>query len=142
MKPSARSGAKLRLVATGQTKSGRQSVELPAAAPDPSFIRDSYSSTALAGIIDRPVHASTGRFTAGLSPMMLISAYVLIEIRPDGQYPITLMRLRCKDRDRHSVVIGCDAVSGYKRETGPSVRARQLAIGNSSRGALRSKAVT
>jgi len=76
MKPSAKSGAKLRLVATGQTKSGRHTLESPAAAPDPSYIRDSYSSTALAEIIDRAVHAATARFTAGLSPMMLINAYM------------------------------------------------------------------
>jgi len=45
-------------------------------APDSSFIRDSYSSTAIAEIIDRSVHAATARFTAGLSPMVLISAYL------------------------------------------------------------------
>ena len=38
-----------------------------------------------------------------------------------GQCPIKLMRLRCKDRDRHSAVIGCSAVNGRKRETGRSV---------------------
>jgi polyhydroxyalkanoate synthase len=44
--------------------------------PDPSFIRDSYASTALAEIIDRSVHAATARFTVGLSPMALIGAYM------------------------------------------------------------------
>ena len=39
------------------------------APPEPSFVRDSYASTALAEIIDRSVHATTARFTAGLSPM-------------------------------------------------------------------------
>jgi len=44
--------------------------------PDPEFIRDSYSSTALAEIIDRSVHGAMARFTAGLSPMALASAYL------------------------------------------------------------------
>jgi len=48
----------------------------PMAPPDPSFIRDSYASTALAEIIDRSVHAATARFTVGLSPMALIGSYV------------------------------------------------------------------
>ncbi len=73
----AEKSAKLKLVAIGPSrKPARHSAELPAAAPDPSFIRDSYSSTALAEIMDRSVHAATARFTAGLSPMMLISAYM------------------------------------------------------------------
>ena len=38
--------------------------------------RDSYSSTALAEIIDRAVHAATARYTAGLSPMMLVGAWM------------------------------------------------------------------
>ncbi|HVO88482.1 MAG TPA: alpha/beta fold hydrolase [Casimicrobiaceae bacterium] len=38
--------------------------------------RDSYSSTALAEIIDRAVHATTARLTAGLSPITLIGAYL------------------------------------------------------------------
>jgi polyhydroxyalkanoate synthase len=42
---------------------------------EPSFVRDSYSTTALAEVTDRAVHATTARFTAGLSPMMLIGAY-------------------------------------------------------------------
>jgi polyhydroxyalkanoate synthase len=51
--------------------------ELPSmAAPDPSFLRDSYASTALAEIIDRSVHAATARFTTGLSPMALMGAYL------------------------------------------------------------------
>ena len=44
--------------------------------PDPSFIRDSYASTALAEIIDRSVHAATARFTVGLSPMALMGSYM------------------------------------------------------------------
>ena len=46
------------------------------APPEPSFVRDSYASTALAEIIDRSVHATTARFTAGLSPMALMGAYM------------------------------------------------------------------
>ena len=38
--------------------------------------RDSYSSTALAEIIDRAAHAALARFTAGLSPMALSGAYL------------------------------------------------------------------
>jgi poly[(R)-3-hydroxyalkanoate] polymerase subunit PhaC len=38
--------------------------------------RDSYSSTALAEIIDRASHASIARFTAGLSPMAIAGAYL------------------------------------------------------------------
>jgi len=37
--------------------------------------RDSYSSTALAELNDRWLHATLARFTAGLSPMMLVGAY-------------------------------------------------------------------
>ncbi len=44
--------------------------------PEPSFIGDSYASTAFAEIVDRSVHAATARFTAGLSPMALIGAYM------------------------------------------------------------------
>jgi polyhydroxyalkanoate synthase len=54
----------------------RRSAPLPPASAEPSFIRDSYSSTALAETIDRSVHAATARFTAGVSPMMLLGAYV------------------------------------------------------------------
>jgi hypothetical protein len=52
------------------------------------------------------------------APITTASSCVLIRIRPDGQCPIKLMRLRCKDRDRHSAVIGCSAVNGCKLETG------------------------
>ena len=44
--------------------------------PEPSFMRDSYASTAFAEVIDRSVHAATARFTAGLSPMALVGAYI------------------------------------------------------------------
>jgi polyhydroxyalkanoate synthase subunit PhaC len=51
---------------------------VPAAVPlpPPAFERDSYASTALAEIVDRSVHAATARFTAGISPMALASAYL------------------------------------------------------------------
>jgi polyhydroxyalkanoate synthase len=38
--------------------------------------RDSYSSTAIAEIIDRAAHATLSRFTAGLSPMAIAGAYL------------------------------------------------------------------
>ena len=44
--------------------------------PEPSFIADSYASTAFAEIVDRSVHAATARYTAGLSPMAVIGAYM------------------------------------------------------------------
>ncbi len=46
------------------------------AAPEPSFIRDSYAATAFADVVDRSVHAATARFTAGLSPMAMMGAYM------------------------------------------------------------------
>jgi len=65
--------AKLRAVATlSRTKQAPGRVE----PPEPSFIGDSYASTAFAEIVDRSVHAATARFTAGLSPMALIGAYM------------------------------------------------------------------
>ena len=48
----------------------------PQPATPPEIERDSYSSTALAEIIDRAVHATTARLTAGLSPITLIGAYL------------------------------------------------------------------
>ena len=63
---------------------------------------------------------------------------VLIGIRRDGQCPIKLMRLRCKDGDRHSAVIGCGAVNG--RSAKPAVqsglvnwRSRPILLKNSIR---------
>ncbi len=43
---------------------------------DPSFMRDSYASTAFADVVDRSIHAATARFTAGLSPIALADAYL------------------------------------------------------------------
>ncbi len=59
-------------------------VELPAqtsafrtATPPPdAMVRDSYASTALGELIDRALHASVARFTAGLSPAALAEAYL------------------------------------------------------------------
>ena len=53
-----------------------KAVAVPIPPPEPSFIGDSYASTAFAEIVDRSVHAATARFTAGLSPMALIGAYM------------------------------------------------------------------
>jgi polyhydroxyalkanoate synthase len=42
---------------------------------EPEFLRDSYGSTAFAEVIDRSLHASMARFTAGLAPMTIAGAY-------------------------------------------------------------------
>jgi polyhydroxyalkanoate synthase len=42
---------------------------------EPELLRDSYGSTAFAEVLDRSLHAGIARFTAGLAPMTLISAY-------------------------------------------------------------------
>lgn len=44
-------------------------------APDPSFLRDSYSSTAFAETMDRSLDAAIARYTTGLSPMAQMAAY-------------------------------------------------------------------
>jgi len=73
----ARPGARGALVPFPRQKAAPPRAPLPAIPPpDPSFIRDSYASTALAEIIDRSVHAATARFTVGLSPMALMGAYM------------------------------------------------------------------
>jgi len=43
---------------------------------DTSLIRDSYSATAAAEVLDRSFHAGLARFTAGISPAALTNAYV------------------------------------------------------------------
>ncbi len=48
---------------------------VPAAAPDPSFLRDSFASTAFAETMDRSLNATVARYSTGLSPMALVSAY-------------------------------------------------------------------
>ena len=73
--PSEKDDVKRQLVATGGRRRARRDVN-PIPPGEPSLIRDSYSSTALTEAIDRSVHAATARFTGGLSPMMLISAYM------------------------------------------------------------------
>jgi polyhydroxyalkanoate synthase len=45
------------------------------AAPDPSFLRDSFASTAFAETMDRSLNAAVARYSTGLSPMALVSAY-------------------------------------------------------------------
>jgi polyhydroxyalkanoate synthase subunit PhaC len=44
-------------------------------APDPSFLRDSYASTAFAETMDRSLNSAVARYSTGLSPMALVSAY-------------------------------------------------------------------
>ena len=48
---------------------------VPSSTADPSFVRDSYASTAFADVVDRSLHAAMARFTAGLSPIALAGAY-------------------------------------------------------------------
>jgi polyhydroxyalkanoate synthase subunit PhaC len=73
----ARAGRRGNVVAFPRQKAPPPAPALPAIPPpDPSFIRDSYASTALAEIIDRSVHAATARFTVGLSPMALAGSYM------------------------------------------------------------------
>ena len=48
----------------------------PDSRQDESFLRDSYAATAFAEIVDRSMHATTARFTAGLSPIALADAYL------------------------------------------------------------------
>ena len=43
--------------------------------PPPQTDRDSYSSTALADVLNRTTHASLAKFTLGLSPASLMAAY-------------------------------------------------------------------
>jgi polyhydroxyalkanoate synthase len=47
----------------------------PNRAAESDFLRDSYGTTAFAEVIDRMLHVSIARVTAGLSPMTLIGAY-------------------------------------------------------------------
>jgi polyhydroxyalkanoate synthase subunit PhaC len=73
----ARSARRGTLVPFPRQKAAPPAMALPAIPPpDPSFIRDSYASTALAEIVDRSVHAATARFTVGLSPMALTGSYM------------------------------------------------------------------
>ena len=48
---------------------------LPPAAPDASFLRDSFASTAFAETMDRSLNAAVARYSTGLSPMALVAAY-------------------------------------------------------------------
>ena len=48
----------------------------PAPLDDASLARDSYAATAFADIVDRSVHATTARFTAGLSPIAFADAFL------------------------------------------------------------------
>ena len=44
-------------------------------APDPSFLRDSFASTAFAEALDRSLNAAVARYSTGLSPMAQVAAY-------------------------------------------------------------------
>ena len=65
-----------RPVPAPRPKSLKLTPAAPSPAQDPSFIRDSYASTAFADVIDRSMHAGIARFTTGLSPIALIDAYL------------------------------------------------------------------
>ena len=43
---------------------------------DTSLMRDSYSATAAAEVLDRSFHAGLARYTSGISPAALTNAYV------------------------------------------------------------------
>lgn len=74
-KESAKSNARFKLVAAGERSSHfRRDIPAPNPPIETPQIGDSYSSSALAEIIDRSIHAGAARFTAGLSPVMLIDA--------------------------------------------------------------------
>ena len=49
---------------------------LGTSARDESFLPDSYAATALADIVDRSIHATTARYTGGLSPIAFADAYL------------------------------------------------------------------
>ncbi len=79
MRPPARRPRIPRAAAMPKDVPARPARSAPAIAPappEPSFIRDSYASTAFADVVDRSVHAATARFTAGLSPMAMMGAYM------------------------------------------------------------------
>ncbi len=44
-------------------------------APDPSFLRDSFASTAFSDALDRSLNAAVARYSTGLSPMAQVAAY-------------------------------------------------------------------
>jgi polyhydroxyalkanoate synthase len=48
---------------------------VPVVAPDPSFLRDSFASTAMAETVDRSLNAAMARYSTGLSPMAQVAAY-------------------------------------------------------------------
>ena len=78
-------GGRVVMLRPGKAKRARKSRreakvevrEAPATmpAPDPSFLRDSFASTAFAETIDRSLNAAVARYSTGLSPMALVAAY-------------------------------------------------------------------
>jgi polyhydroxyalkanoate synthase len=71
-----RAAQKLRVVPQPRQSAASLRASAVISPPEPSFIADSYASTAFAEIVDRSVHAATARYTAGLSPMAVIGAYM------------------------------------------------------------------
>jgi polyhydroxyalkanoate synthase len=75
-----------------------QGVQPSTAALTPAFLRDSYAATAFAEVLDRSLHASMARFTAGVSPMTLIGAYAdwaaHLSYSPGKQLQLTEKALR------------------------------------------------
>ena len=63
--------------ARGVAKTAMMNVpqRLSAPALDPSFLRDSFASTAFAETMDRSLNAAVARYSTGLSPMALVAAY-------------------------------------------------------------------
>jgi len=71
-----RAGKRIRKSVRGTKRGAKDTPRaMPPPAPDPSFLRDSYASTAFAETIDRSLNAAVARYSTGLSPMALVSAY-------------------------------------------------------------------
>ena len=71
-----RAGKPIRKAARDRTQGAKDAPRpMLLRAPDASFLRDSYASTAFAETIDRSLNAAVARYSTGLSPMALVSAY-------------------------------------------------------------------
>ncbi len=79
VRASARTHAKAQATRRAKAVTRPAPQRIPAAAapqgPDPSFLRDSYASTAIAETMDRSLHAGIARYSTGLSPMAQMAAY-------------------------------------------------------------------
>jgi polyhydroxyalkanoate synthase len=70
-------GKLLTIPGAGTAPEERPQGERPCRVSQPSLLeRDSYTSTALAEVLDRATHASIARVTMGLSPASLVGAYL------------------------------------------------------------------